>query len=264
MNAKYLSLNVESRVATVLLNRHDKGNALSPDVLGELGDLFEHLDSRPDVSVIILTGGEKMFSAGFDLDFLKTVRKGANEAFTALFHRAYRAIMFCSQPVIAAVGGPAMAGGFDLTLMCDIRYASERAKFSQREITLSLTPILDPLWRVIGLGAAKEWALTGKIIDAREAFRLGYVSQVFPEGTVVEKVTAIAREMASYDRTCLMETKRLSIDLLHNSLDGSLRIQEWLFRTYVGSEDNHSRIDSLLEKIRASKKKQSPASTETF
>jgi len=255
MDMQYLSFTVEDRVATVLLNRPDKGNALSPDVLRELGDLFEELDARADVSVIVLTGGERLFSAGFDLDFLRTVRKGANEEFTALFHRAYRAIMFCSQPVVAAVGGPAMAGGFDLTLMCDIRYASERARFSQREITLSLTPILDPLWRVIGLGAAKEWALTGKIVDAQEALRVGYVSQVFPEGSVVEKVTAIAKEMAAYDRTCLIETKRLSIELLHNSLDGSMKVQEWLFRTYVGSEDNRARIDTLLERIRASKQR---------
>ncbi len=255
MNLHYLSLTVENQVATVLLNRQDKGNALSPEVLEELAETFEQLDSRTDVSVIILTGGEKIFCAGFDLDFLKTVRKDANEAFTALFHRAYRAILFCSQPVLAAVGGAAMAGGFDLTLMCDLRYASERAKFSQREIVLSLTPLLDPLWRVIGLGAAKEWALTGKIVDAREALRVGYVSQVFPEGTVVESVAAIAAEMAASDRTCLIETKKLSIELLHNSLDGSMKIQEWLFRTYVGSDDNHARIDSLLEKLRASKKR---------
>ena len=90
---------------------------------------------------------------------IKTIEKASNEAFTILFHRAYRAILFCSQPVIAAVGGPAIAGGFDLTMMCDIRYASTRAKFGQREIVLSLTPILDPLWRIIGLGRAKEVAL---------------------------------------------------------------------------------------------------------
>jgi len=255
MNLQYLALTVEDGVATVLLNRQEKGNALSPEVLSELGDLFLELDTRTDVSVIILTGGERIFSAGFDLDFLRTVEKGANEAFTALFHRAYRSIMFCSQPVIAAIGGAAVAGGFDLTLMCDIRYASERARFSQRELVLSLTPILDPLWRIIGLGNAREWALTAKMIDVQEAFRVGYVSRVFPEGTVVEEVTAIAKEMASYDRTCLVETKKLSVELLQSSLDGSMKIQEWLFRSYVGSEDNHTRIDALLEKIRAGKKK---------
>ena len=70
--------------------------------------------------------------------------------------------------------------------MCDIRYASERAKFGQREIVLSLTPIMDPLWRIIGLGRAKEVALTGRIYDAHEAEKMGYVTKVFPEGKLID------------------------------------------------------------------------------
>jgi enoyl-CoA hydratase/carnithine racemase len=142
------------------------------------------------VNVIVLTGGEKYFSAGFDLNEIRKLQKESNEAYTALFHRAYRAILFCELPVIAAVGGPAIAGGFDLTMMCDIRYASERAKFGQREIALSLTPIMDPLWRIIGLGRAKEVALTGRIYGADEAERMGYVSRVFPEGQLLVSVAA--------------------------------------------------------------------------
>jgi enoyl-CoA hydratase/carnithine racemase len=171
-------------------------------VLEEIEGLFTELSRRTDVHVIILTGGEKIFSAGFDLNIIRKLEKVSNESYTALFHRAYRAIMFCEQPVIAAVGGAAIAGGFDLTLMCDIRYASERAKFGQREIALSLTPILDPLWRIIGLGRAKEVALTGRIYDAREAERMGYVSKVFPDGELLSHVMEIARTMASYDRAC--------------------------------------------------------------
>jgi len=151
MEARYLLVSVVEGVATVTINRPDKGNSLSPEVLSEIEATFNELSDRQDVNVIILTGGEKMFSAGFDLDYIKTIKKEANEEFTALFHRAYRSILFCTQPVIAAVGGPAIAGGFDLTLMCDIRYASERAKFGQREVVLSLNPLLDPLWRIIGL-----------------------------------------------------------------------------------------------------------------
>ena len=255
MDARYLVLSVSNRVATVTINRPEKGNSLSPDVLAEIEELFTELAGRQDVHVIILTGGEKMFSAGFDLDYIKTIKKDSNEEFTALFHRAYRSIQFCSQPVIAAVGGPAIAGGFDLTLMCDIRYASERAKFGQREVVLSLNPLIDPLWRIIGLGPAKELAFTGRIIDAKEALRLGYVSRVYPEGEVVESVGEIAREMATYDRDCLVETKRLSIDVLDQSLDTSMKTQEWLFRSFIGSEDNRARIESLLEDIRKRKKK---------
>ncbi|MBN1850540.1 MAG: enoyl-CoA hydratase/isomerase family protein [Deltaproteobacteria bacterium] len=251
MNVKYLLLDVREKVAMVTINRPDKGNALTPDVLEEIEKLFTKLGGRDDVHVILFTGGEKYFSAGFDLHEIRKLEKVSNETYTALFHRAYRAILFCPQPVICAVGGAAIAGGFDLTMMCDIRYASERAKFGQREIALSLTPIMDPLWRIIGLGRAKEVALTGRIYDAYEAEKIGYISKVFPEGKLIESVTAIAREMATYDRGCLKETKQLANKILNEDLDGAMRLQEWLFRSYIGSDDNHQRIDTLQKKLKS-------------
>jgi len=255
MDYQYLLLAVDAKVATVTLHRPDKGNALAPAVLEELTDLFSAIAAREDVNVVVLTGGEKYFCAGFDLNEIRKLEKVSNEAYTALFHRAYRAILFCAQPVIAAVGGPAIAGGFDLTMMCDIRYASTRAKFGQREIVLSLTPIMDPLWRIVGLGRAKEVALTGRIYDAHEAERMGYVSRVFAEGELLSSVGDIARDMARHDRGCLAETKRLSNQVLNQDLDGAMRVQEWLFRTYLGSEDNHRRIDALQAQLAALKRK---------
>ncbi len=250
MDLKYLKLSIEEKVALVALHRPDKRNALSPEVLEEIEALFTQLGDNKDVNVIIFTGGEQYFSAGFDLNFVRTLEKVSNEDFTALFHRAYRAIMFCTQPVIAAVGGPAIAGGFDLSLMCDIRYASERAKFGQREIVLSLTPVMDPLWRIIGLGRALEVALTGRIYDAHEAERMGYVSKVFPEGKLVDSVMEIAKNMATYDREVLHETKQLAQNVVNQDLDGAMRLQEWLFRSFIGSEDNHKRVDALLESLK--------------
>jgi enoyl-CoA hydratase/carnithine racemase len=246
MGWQYLSKQVDSRVALVTINRPDKGNALSPDVLTEIASLFTGLNQDPEVNVAVLTGGEKMFSAGFDLDFVRQVEKSDNEAFISLFHRAYRAILFCRRPVIAAVGGPAIAGGFDLTMMCDIRYASENAKFGQREVVLSLPPIMDPLWRIIGLGRAKEVAFSGRVYDAVEAERMGYVSRVFPRGRLLESVLPIARTMASYDRQCMDETKRLTHLLVDKDLDGAMTTQEWLFRSYIGSPDNRRRVTDLL------------------
>jgi enoyl-CoA hydratase/carnithine racemase len=255
MTYQYLLLDVSHRVATVTINRPDKGNALAPDVLLEVTTMFNELGGRDDVNVIVFTGGERYFSAGFDLGEIRKLEKVSNESYTALFHRAYRAVLFCEQPVICAVGGAAIAGGFDLTMMCDIRYASTRAKFGQREIALSLTPIMDPLWRIIGLGRAREVALTGRIYDAVEAERMGYVSKVFPEGELLSSVGTIAREMAGYDRGCLGETKRLSNQVLNQDLDGAMRVQEWLFRTYIGSEDNHQRIDALQEQLAEARKR---------
>ncbi|MCY1223506.1 Short-chain-enoyl-CoA hydratase [compost metagenome] len=255
MEYQFFLLDISDKVATVTINRPDKGNALSPAVLEEVIAIFNGLAARDDVSVIVLTGGERHFSAGFDLNEIRKLEKVKNEAYTALFHRAYRAVLFCPQPVIAAVGGAAIAGGFDLTMMCDIRYASSRARFGQREVVLSLTPILDPLWRIIGLGRAKEVALSGRIYDAAEAERMGYVSKVFPEGELLSSVRAIAVEMAAYDRMCLAETKRLSNQLLNLDLDGAMRAQEWLFRTYIGSEENHQRIDALQARLAAERRK---------
>ena len=248
-------INTRGNVLEITLNRPDKGNALSPAVLEEVIAIFNGLAARDDVNVIVLTGGERIFSAGFDLNEIRKLEKVTNEAYTALFHRAYRAVLFCPQPVIAAVGGAAIAGGFDLTMMCDIRYAASRAKFGQREVALSLTPIMDPLWRIIGLGRAKEVALSGRIYDAAEAERMGYVSKVFPEGELLASVRAIAVEMAGYDRMCLAETKRLSNQLLNLDLDGAMRAQEWLFRTYIGSEENHQRIDALQARLAAERRK---------
>lgn len=246
MEFKYHTIQVDERVAVITINRPEKGNALSPEVLAEIEVLFTNLNNDAEVNVVVLTGGEKMFSAGFDLDVVRQMEKNSNEAFISLFHRAYRAILFCSRPVIAAVGGPAIAGGFDLTMMCDIRYASDNARFGQREVALSLPPIMDPLWRIIGLGRAKEVAFSGRIYDAAEAERMGYVSRVFPRGDLLKSVLPIARAMAAYDRQCLTETKQLTHLLVDKDLDGAMRTQEWLFRSYIGAPDNQQRIADLL------------------
>lgn len=249
MDMQYLLLAIEDKVATVTINRPEKGNSLSPEVLEEIETVFTALSRREDVHVVVFTGGEKYFSAGFDLTRIRQLQKVSNEAYITMFHRTFRSIMFCEQPVICAIGGPAIAGGFDLTMMCDIRYASEKAKFGQREMELSLTPTMDPLWRIIGLGNAKEVALTGRIYDAGEALRMGYVSRVFPDNKLLEEVGAIARKMATYDRGCMKETKQLTHNLLNSGLDQSMRLQEWLFRSYIGSDDNHERIDALQAKL---------------
>lgn len=253
MTYQYLLLSIDDRVATVTIHRPDKGNALAPGVLEEITRMFDELGAREDVNVIVLTGGERYFSVGFDLNEIRKLEKIDNEAYVALFHRTYRAILFCELPVIAAIGGPAIAGGFDLTMMCDIRYASTRARFGQREIVLSLTPIMDPLWRIIGLGRAREVALTGRIYDAEEAERMAYVSRVFAEDELLSSVAAIARDMATSDRGTLAETKRLSNQLLGQNLDSGMRTQEWLFRSFIGSEDNHRRIDALQAQLAAAR-----------
>ncbi|MBS3731938.1 MAG: enoyl-CoA hydratase/isomerase family protein, partial [Desulfobacterales bacterium] len=130
-----------------------------------------------------------------------------------------------------------------------------RAKFGQREIALSLTPLMDPLWRIIGMGRAREVAMTGRIYDAREAEQMGYVSRVFAKDALLSSVAEIAQGMADFNRDCLKETKQLANTVSHQDPDSAMRIQEWLFRSYIGSEDNHRRIDALQAELAARQKK---------
>ena len=184
-NFKHLDITIDEKVAIVTINRPEKRNALSPEVLQEITAAFAALPQDAGIHAIVFTGGEQYFSAGFDLNEIRKLEKLNNESYTAMFHQTYRSILFCPLPVICAVGGPAIAGGFDLTMMCDFRYASTKAKFGQREIALSLTPILDPLWRIIGLGRAKELTLTGRIYDAAEAKEIGFVNEVYPTDELI-------------------------------------------------------------------------------
>ena len=255
MDMKYLLLSVEDKVATVTIHRPDKGNALAPEVLMEVEAIFTDLSKRQDVNVIVFTGGERFFSAGFDLNIIRKLEKVSNEEYTALFHRAYRAILFCDQPVICAVGGPAIAGGFDLTLMCDIRYASERAKFGQREIVLSLTPIMDPLWRIIGMGNAKEVGPHGPDLRRPGSPAHGLRHESLPRGQAVSNQSwPLQKKWPATIACCLKETKQLANTCSMKILDGAMKVQGWLFRTFIGSEDNHQRIDALQAKLAAARK----------
>jgi enoyl-CoA hydratase/carnithine racemase len=105
------------------------------------------------------------------------------------------------------------------------------------------------------MGRAREVALTGRIYDADEAEKMGYVSRVFAEGELLSSVAEIAQNMAGYDQQCLRETKQLSHLVADKDLDGAMQIQEWLFRSYIGSEDNHRRIDDLQAQLAARRKK---------
>ncbi len=250
MGFRFIRNSVERRVATILMNRPEKHNALLPAMLGEIESAFERYGADETVHVIVLTGGEKVFSAGLDLDYIRRIEKDDSAHFCSLYHRACRAILFCPVPVIAAVGGAAIAGGFDLTLMCDIRYASAGARFGQREVPLALTPLLDPLWRIIGLGNAREVALTGRIYGAEEALRMGYLSRVFPEGQFLKSAMSAAFEMAGYDRRTLIETKALSHMVIHSDLDRSMRAQERMLRSFIGTEENRRRVEALQKTLR--------------
>lgn len=216
---RMLRIEAHDAIRIITLDRPDKANALHPDLISRLGDALDETDGDADVHVVLLTGAGSSFCGGLDLERL--VRSDTDDTIEymrsafALFRQVYE----LRQPVVAAVNGPAIAGGFDLAAFCDIRLCSSTARFAQTEILLGLTQIIYPVYEVIGLGRAREMALTGDAVSAEEAYRIGLVSGVFPPDELWPAALQMARKLASRPPEALFETKRLSRALMEPDMD---------------------------------------------
>lgn len=202
------------RVRLLTLDRPDKSNALHPDLLGALAAALGDLAADREVHVAVLTGAGKRFCAGLDLGHLAALDVEARVAYMGTLFSIFRQLRALPQPVIAAVNGPAIAGGFDLAAFCDVRVCSRSATFAQAEILLGLTQIAYPLYKVIGLSRAAELALTGSAIGADEAHRIGLVSSVHGEDDLLPHALGLAEQMAERPAEALFETKRLVQDVI--------------------------------------------------
>ena len=193
--------NVSDNVATVTINRPDRRNALSWQVMTELRDAFEGARADPSVHVVVLTGaGDKAFCAGADLTGM------AADAGWAELHdargelaRLFRAMWELGKPIIARVRGYALAGGFGLCLACDLVVAAEDAQFGTPEIDVGLWPymITVPLMRSMPPKKALELMMTGRRVDANEAERIGFVTRVVPVAELDAVVDGLASTLAS-------------------------------------------------------------------
>jgi len=201
MGYENLLVERDGEIAVVTVNRPQVMNALNDAVITELGQAFEELGKDEGIKAVILTGaGEKAFVAGADigelskqdcLGAIKTARKGQHLMFQ---------IEWCPKPVIAAVNGFALGGGCELAMACDIRVASDKAKFGQPEVNLGLIPGYggtQRLPRLVGMGKAKELIFTGDMVDAQEALRIRLVDKVVPAAELMAQAKELARKIAS-------------------------------------------------------------------
>jgi len=153
-------------VQVVTLNRPEKRNSLLPELIRDLSRLLKETAVDASLRAVVITGAGTTFCAGIDLSQLLSLGAEEKVAYLCSFISLCRQIFELPQVVIAAVNGPAMAGGFDLAAFCDIRLCSPEAKFAQTEVLLGITQMVYPLYKIIGLGHAKELALTGEAISA--------------------------------------------------------------------------------------------------
>ena len=191
-------------IAIVTLDRAEKKNALSIALRDAMSDTFDDLANRTETKVVIVTGAGDVFSAGFDLgEFGDADRQAELWASSDRFHQT---ILRCPIPTIAAVNGPALAGGFDLACLCDIRIASTSARFAHPEQRWT-TVLYRTLHDLVGGGTARDLALTGRVVDAEEARTIGLVVDVVAPERLMEAALARAEMIAEAPREALIATK---------------------------------------------------------
>lgn len=244
-----LSTERRNTVELITLHRPEKRNALHPDLIAQLAAALQAIDADDGIRVVVLTGAGNSFCAGLDLMHLVQLDTEARVEYMRSAFSLFRQLYELRQPVIAAVNGPAIAGGFDLAAFCDIRLCSQSATFAQTEILLGITQIMYPLYHVIGLGRAKELALTGTAISAEEAYRIGLVSAVHPDEALLPEALGFANDLARRPPRALFETKRLGRQLIEMDTDSALTHMFDVISARLRSEEHQAAVERYVERL---------------
>jgi len=252
MNYKTLQLVFDSAVATLTLNRPDKRNAISYELIDDLLHGLEEVRNS-SARVLILTGAGKDFSSGMDLDKLKsligrTPEQNLEDSRTMV--SLFRSLYEFPRPTIAAVNGAAIAGGTGLALLCDFTLAVPEAKFGYTEVRIGFVPAIVStfLLRQVGEKIARDLLLTGRIFDAAEALRMGLISEIVPPEKLLDRARELAAQLAELSPLSLLNTKRLLTGHARAELDSQI---EGAIRENAGireSADFREGITAFLEK----------------
>jgi enoyl-CoA hydratase/carnithine racemase len=217
---------IDGQIAKITLNRPKARNALNTAIVSELGDAVEEIAGDPKIKALILTGKGEAFSSGGDVDTLinDLYPRSSIEIQKILkkfYGRGAVALRSLEIPVIGAINGPALGAGFDLSLHCDMRIASETAKFGSIWVRISTIPALGGMFllpRIIGLARASEMMMTGDVIDAHEAYHIGLVNKVVPAEKLQETALELAQRLATGATAAIAIVK----NGINRGLDGTL------------------------------------------
>ena len=245
-------LDINEPVAIVTVNRPDKLNVLNKLTIEELKTVFTELSSNEKILAIILTGaGEKAFIAGADISELNKLDVINGKEFSEKGQFVFNMIENLEKPVIAAVNGFALGGGCELALACHFRIASSNAKFGQPEVNLGIMPGFggtQRLTRLINSGRTMEMILTGDMIDANEALRIGMVNHVYPQNELISKAIEIANKIASKAPIAVKNVIKAIKKADEVLLQDGQKFEASLFALCCGSEDFKEGTSAFLEK----------------
>jgi enoyl-CoA hydratase len=252
MNLENLLLDISEGIATVTINRPAAMNAMTVATLEELEMVVAEIVRNPDVRVAILTGaGTKAFVAGADIAALRDMTATQAREIALLAHRTYAAIEQSPKPFIAAVNGYALGGGCELSMACDIRIASENAKFGQPEINIGILPGFggtQRLPRLVGKGRALEIILTGEMIDAAEALRIGLVNKVVVQTELLDTAKQLACKIATKGLVAVKLCKEAVGNGLEMDLAKACTYEAELFGYSFSTADQKEGMGAFLEK----------------
>lgn len=251
MTYENLLLKKEGNIGILSINRPNELNALNSKVLDELNMAIDDISLDNDIHVLIISGEGRAFVAGADIEEMKN--KNASEArnFSNKGLTVFRKIELMEKPVIAAVNGFALGGGCELAMCCDIRIASQKAKFGQPEVGLGITPGFggtQRLSRLVGLGKAKELIFTADIIKADEAFIIGLVNKVVEADQLMDEAMKLASKIASKGQLAVRYSKTAINRGFETDLETGMVIEKELFALCFATEDQKEAMSAFLDK----------------
>ncbi|WP_309082287.1 enoyl-CoA hydratase/isomerase family protein [Zhihengliuella sp.] len=206
-----LDVTITDRIATLTLNNPAALNAWTQDMQRQMAASLTELDADPDVDAVILTGqGDRAFCAGQDLKEVAGFTEDSVEEWLDIFRRVYDAVLSCSKPVIAALNGVTAGSGYQLALLCDLRIAHPGVRIGQPEVKSGIPSItgLYLTWQSLGHSKTTEMMLTGRLLDADEAQRLGLIAELHPAEDVLPRSIELAKELAALPKHAFSSTKK--------------------------------------------------------
>ncbi|KPU26350.1 crotonase [Caloranaerobacter sp. TR13] len=251
MEYENLLLKKEGNICILTINRPKALNALNSKVLEELSNAVDQIEKDKDIYVVIITGEGKAFVAGADIVEMKDMTSEAARKFAKQGLEVFRKIELMEKVVIAAVNGFALGGGCELAMCCDIRIASEKAKFGQPEVGLGITPGFagtQRLSRLVGIAKAKELIFTGDMIDANEAEKIGLVNKVTKPDELMNAAIELAKKIASKGQIAVRYSKIAINRGFETDIEIGMEIERNLFSLCFATDDQKEGMTTFLEK----------------
>ena len=240
---------VLGRVATIRFNRPEALNALNSQVMTEVLAAAEAFDADPGIGAIVLTGNEKAFAAGADIKEL--MQHDYASMYAEDYFAPWDRFAALRTPKIAVVRGYALGGGCEVAMMCDLLLASDTARFGQPEVKIGCIPGIggtQRLTRLIGKAAAMDLILTGRMIDADEALRLGLTSRVIPDDRIEAEARKTAETIAGYAKDITIMARACVLEAQRTTLDAGVRYERQMYHALYGGNAQREGMSAFVEK----------------